>query len=80
MGYTLVALENKILDMYPEIQQCGLSPRLRLDEEKQEWHVTLKKGNKEYTAILKKLDADKCIDGTYCEDFGKEVREIIKKF
>jgi hypothetical protein len=36
MGYTLVALEDKLLDMYPEIQQHGLSPHLKLDEKGQE--------------------------------------------
>jgi hypothetical protein len=80
MGYTLVALEDKLLDMYPEIQQHGVSPRLKLDEKGQEWHVTLKKGTREFTAVLKKADADKCMDGAYCEDFGKEIKDIIGKF
>jgi hypothetical protein len=79
MGYSLVALENKLLDMYPEIQQNGLSPRLRYDEEKEQWYVTLKKGAGEFTACMRKDDADACMDNQYCESFGKEVREIIKK-
>ncbi len=77
MGYTQVALEDKILNMYPEAR--ALSPRIRMDENKDCWEVKFKKGSKEAIAFLSKEDADACMDNTYCETFGKEVKEAIKK-
>lgn len=34
MGYTQVALEDKILEMYPEITTYGISPRISFDEKR----------------------------------------------
>jgi hypothetical protein len=78
MGYTQVGLEDKILDMYPEVR--NLSPRFSYDEGKETWVVRLRKGSQEQTVYLCKADADACMDNTYCEMFGKEVKEAIKKF
>lgn len=50
MGYTQVALEDKILNMYPEAR--ALSPRIRMDENKDCWEVKFKKGSKETTAFF----------------------------
>lgn len=77
MGYTQIALEGRLLDMYPEIK--GLSPRMRFDEYRGAWAVTLKGGEREFTAFLKKRDADGCMEGTYCEAFGTDICEIIKR-
>ena len=79
MGYTQVALEDKILDMYPEITKSGISSRIRFDAEKDTWLVTLKKDGQEFTACLNKEDADACMDNTYCESFGKEIGKILTK-
>jgi hypothetical protein len=79
MGYTQVGLEDKILSMYPEIRDKGISPRMSFDKDRNAWAVKLVKGPKEQTVYLKKNDADACMDRTYCEDFGKEVGEAIKK-
>jgi hypothetical protein len=77
MGYSLVALEDKILQMYPEVRD--LSPRFSYDEAKETWIVKFKKGSQEQTVFLCKADADLCMDNTYCESFGKEVKEALKK-
>ena len=58
MGYTQVALEDRILDMYPEIRQNGLSPRLSFDAGKNAWVVKLMKGKQEQTVYISKADAD----------------------
>jgi hypothetical protein len=34
MGYTKVALEDKILEMYPEIQKHGISISLNFDKKR----------------------------------------------
>ena len=77
MGYTQVGLEDKILIMYPEVRD--LSPRFSYYESKDTWVVKLKKGSKEQTVHLCKADADACMDNTYCESFGKEIKEALKK-
>jgi hypothetical protein len=78
MGYSQVALEDKILNMYPEIQNAGMSPRLSFDSGKNAWVVNLVKGKKSATVFLDKKDADQCMDNTYCEAFKTELCDVIK--
>jgi hypothetical protein len=80
MGYTLVALEDKLLDMYPDIRNYGVSPRLSFDESKNVWTVKLVKGGKEATVTLSKADADACMDKTYCETFGSDLKKVLVQF
>jgi hypothetical protein len=80
MGYTQVALEDKILDMYPEIRQGNISPRLSFDQSKNAWVVKLVKGKQEHTVYLNKTDADACMDNTFCEAFKTDLCDVIKKF
>ena len=80
MGYTQVALEDKLLEMYPEILQKGISPRLSFDEAKDAWMVKLVKNNKEKTVCLNKEDADACIDNKFCETFGSELKKVLAEF
>jgi hypothetical protein len=65
--------------MYPEIRERGVHPKMSFDESKDCWVVKLEKDGKEETAYLSKEDADACMDNTYCEMFGKEVGEALKK-
>ena len=59
MGYTHVALEDMILEMYPEITEHRISLRVSFDEERDVWLVKLKKDNKEYEVCLEKEDAER---------------------
>jgi len=79
MGYTQVALEDKILKMYPEIIGYGLSPRLSFDEDKNTWIIKFRKDQREFTACIDKEDADACMDNTYCESFGSELKKILRQ-
>jgi hypothetical protein len=80
MGYTQVALEDKLLDMYPDIRKHGLTPRLRFDESKDAWMVKLAKGGKEISICLNKEDADACMDRNFCENFGSELKRALQNF
>lgn len=80
MGYTQVALENKILEMYPEIERHGLSMGLTFDEAKNAWIVKIKKGTQELTTHLEKKDADDCMDGIKCVYLGVQLEQFIKNF
>src|SRR4030043_1818224 len=79
MGYTQVALEDKILEMYPEIIGYGLSPRLSFDEDKNAWIIKFRKDHQEFTTCIDQEDADACMDNTYCESFGAELKKILRQ-
>lgn len=80
MGYTVVALEDKILDMYPEIRKHGISVSVNFDEEKNAYIVKFRKDKHELTTHLEKKDADECIDGIKCVHLGIQLGEFIKNF
>lgn len=70
MGYTQAALEDKILEMYPEIRKNNYTLALGFDAEKNAWIVKLQKGRHKRYAYLDKKDADSCMDGTQCIYLG----------
>jgi hypothetical protein len=80
MGYTQVALEDKILDMYPEVREHGISLSLTFSEEKNAWVVKFKKDRHELTTNLDKQDADECMDGIKCVHLGIKINEFLTNF
>lgn len=80
MGYTIVALKDKIMEMYPEIQKHGISVGLHFDEQKNAYVVHFKKDNYELTTHLEKKDADECMNGIKCVYLGVQLGQFIKKF
>ncbi len=80
MGYTLVALKEKIMEMYPEIERNGISVGLSFDEQKNAYIVQFKKGNYELTTHLEKKDADDCMNGIKCVYLGVQIGQFIKNF
>lgn len=80
MGYTIVALKDKIMEMYPEIEKNGISVGLSFDEQKNAYIVQFKKGEQELTTHLEKKDADECMDGIKCVYLGSQIAQFIKNF
>lgn len=80
MGYTIVALKEKILDIYPEIERNGISVGISFDEQKNAYIVDFKKGDQELTTHLEKRDADECMNGVKCVYLGVQIAEFIKNF
>ena len=80
MGYTQVGLEQKILEMYPEISQHGISTGMSFDEGKNAWIIKFKKDGKELTTHLEKKDADDCMNNVKCVYLGIQVEQFIKNF
>lgn len=78
MGYTLVALEDKLMEMYPEISASGIHLKLAMDEERDAWVVNFEKGGHTRYAFLDKKDADACMDGTQCIYLGVLVEQYIR--
>jgi hypothetical protein len=80
MGYTIVALEDKILEMYPEITRHGISISLNLSEEKNAYIVKFKKDKHELTTHLEKKDADDCMNNIKCVYLGVQIGQFVKNF
>jgi len=80
MGYTNVALKDKIMEMYPDITKHGISVSLDFDKEKNAYIVKFKKDKHELTTHLEKKDADDCMDGTKCVYFGVQIGQFINNF
>jgi len=80
MGYTKVALEDKILEMYPEISKNGISVSLDFDESKNAYIVKFKKDAKELTTHIEKKDADDCMNNIKCVYLGVQIGQFMKNF
>lgn len=80
MGYTQVGLEQKILEMYPEISRHGISVGMSFDEAKNAWIIKFRKDGKELTTHLEKKDADDCMNNIKCIYLGIQVEQFIKNF
>ena len=80
MGYTKVALQDKIVEMYPEISRNGIVVSLEFDEAKNAYIVKFKRDKKELTTHLEKKDADDCMENVKCVYLGVQVGQFIKNF
>ncbi len=80
MGYTIVALKDKILEMYPEIEKQGISASLEFDEQKNAYIVKFKKEQHELITYLEKKDADDCMGGIKCVYLGIQIGQFVKNF
>ena len=80
MAYTIVALKEKISEMYPEIEKHCISVGLFFDEEKNAYIIKFKKNKHELTTHLEKKDADECMNGIKCVYLGVQVSQFIKNF
>ncbi|RJQ42353.1 MAG: hypothetical protein C4534_10610 [Gaiellales bacterium] len=78
MGYTLVALEDKLMEMYPEISASGIHLSLSFDEERDAWVINFEKSGHTRYAFLDRKDADACMDGTQCIYLGVLVEQYIR--
>jgi len=80
MGYTVVGLKDKILEMYPELEQHGVSVTLVFDPEKDAYVVKMHRGDRELTTHLERQDADDCMNGIRCVSLGIQVEQFAKNF
>ncbi len=79
MGYTQVALEEKLYELYPELEKYNIKVALEFDEEKNAWIVKFQKGDTKQYAILDKKDADACMDGYVCIYLGVLIDQYINE-
>lgn len=80
MGYTNVALKDKIMEMYPEIAQHGITVSLDFNRELKTHDVKLKKDSHELITHIEMKDADECMDGIKCIYLGVQIDQFIRNF
>ena len=80
MGYSIVALKDKIMEMYPEIQQHRLAAGVVFDPAKDAYVVTFRRDGKELTTHLERADADDCMNGVKCVSLGIQVEQFVRNF
>jgi len=80
MGYTVVALKEKIMEMYPEIEKNGILVGVVFSEEKNAYVVNFRKGAHLLSTHLEKKDADECMDGIKCVYLGGQIGQFIRNF
>lgn len=78
MGYTQVALEDKILEMYPEIYRNQIHTSIYFDEEKDAFVFGMEKEGHRRYAFIDKKDADACMDSYECLYLGVLIDQYIK--
>jgi hypothetical protein len=80
MGYTNVALKEKIAVMYPEIIQHNISVGLDFSQDKNAYVIKFKKNSHELLTYLDKSDADECMDDIKCVHLGVKIGEFVRNF
>ena len=69
---------QKILEIYPEIGQCGINLKVDFDKRQKAWVVSLKKDNHKLKHFLENPDADSCMEGKQCFALGIEIAQLLK--
>ena len=80
MGYTIVALKDRIYELYPEIENHGITMSLDFNHKMKTFDVKLKKEQKELVTHIEKMDADECMDGIKCIHLGAHIDQFISNF
>lgn len=80
MGYSIVGLKEKILEMYPGLERHGVAVNLVFDTEKDAYVLKLHKGSHELATHLERRDADDCMNGIKCVSLGVQVEQFIGNF
>ncbi len=80
MGYTVVGLKEKILELHPEVAKHGIVSTLTFDDEKKAYVLTLTKGPHKLSTYIDKPDASRCMDGHVCVSLSLQVAQFIANF
>lgn len=69
---------KKIIEIYPEIGECGIDVDVTFDALKNAWIVDLKRDAHELKHHLEIPDADLCMKGKQCVSLGLEIAQLKK--
>ncbi len=80
MKYTNVALKDKIMEMYPDIEKHKVKVSVTFSEEKDAFALKFKRGKEELITYLDKMDADDCMNNIRCVHLGIKVDQFVGNF
>jgi hypothetical protein len=80
MEYSQVDLENKIMEMYPSIEEHGIDMSMDYDNAECAWIIKLELDGNELTTHMFERDARECMKGNLCIHLGVQVGEFIGNF
>ena len=67
---------QKIIELYPDIGQCGIDVNVEYDQDQNSWVVDLKKDKIELKTFLEEGDAEKCMLGEQCVSLAFEIAQL----
>ena len=67
---------KKILEIYPDIGQCGIDLDVDYDDEQQRWVVHLEKDAHRIKTYLEDGDAELCLMGRQCVSLSIEINQL----
>ncbi|MEJ2728871.1 MAG: hypothetical protein P8185_10235 [Deltaproteobacteria bacterium] len=67
---------EKIIELYPDIGECGIDVKVEFDENQNSWVVDLKKDKHELKTFLEHGDAENCMAGKQCVSLGIEIAQL----
>ena len=67
---------KKIIELYPDIGECGIDVKVEFDEDQNTWVVDLKKDRHELKTFLEQGDAENCMAGKQCVSLGIEIAQL----
>ncbi|MEJ2157593.1 MAG: hypothetical protein P8X96_19855 [Desulfobacteraceae bacterium] len=67
---------EKIVEIYPDIGECGIDVDVNYDEEQQRWVVGLDKDHHHVKTFLENGDAELCLMGKQCVSLGIEISQL----
>jgi hypothetical protein len=67
---------EKIMEIYPDIGQCGIDLDVDYDTEQERWVVHLEKDAHRIKTYLEEGDAELCLTGRQCVSLSIEINQL----
>ncbi len=67
---------EKIIEIYPDLGQCGIDVNVEFNEENDRWVVDLKKDHHHMKTFLEDGDAELCLMGKQCVSLSIEISQL----
>ncbi len=67
---------EKIIEIYPDIGECGIDVHVEYDDQQNRWVVGLAKDHHSVKTYLENGDAELCLIGKQCVSLGIEINQL----
>jgi hypothetical protein len=67
---------QKIIEVFPDIGECGIDVNVDWDERNNAWAIDLKKGDEELKTFLETDEAGQCMEGKQCVSLGLQIAQL----